>query len=316
MVPLIRTQRLFLKSDNRKFPEIYQKVLENCRNRMKAAKEKLDQDRLATLRKVVDELVPSMDREAYQKDLGTTTILYVDEPERARLLTNGTRTNDWMLNDRLSPLERRYNFTLQELREKDPKMAFFMAAMEAPRTLDFARGSMNPAQRFMNSVPFNKDSPKPAAPKLSEYQKRMLVICDQSQIRSKYFSNERSDKAYETSWALAAEGFRTARWDSAKKKYLVDRTRYDFMRLRAGIDAEKTRTDWTRPHSNIRKLDQTGADFLRALEDRWKTDSVVPFGWSINSDLDRSDAARAYYRELVEAIEAADKKQEVIFFQP
>ncbi|MDA0832910.1 MAG: hypothetical protein O3A29_06475 [Planctomycetota bacterium] len=32
------------KSDNRRFPEIYQQVLENCRNRMKAANEKLDVD--------------------------------------------------------------------------------------------------------------------------------------------------------------------------------------------------------------------------------------------------------------------------------
>lgn len=195
-------------------------------------------------------------------------------------------------------------------------MAFFMAALEAPRNLDFERGSMSFGQRFMNSVPFNKDSPKPAAPKLTEYQKRMLIICDRPQIQTRYFSKERLDEAYEYSWALAAEGFRTARWDSAEKKYLVDRTRYHFMRVRAGIDAEKTRTDWTRPHSDISKLDQTGAEFLRALEDRLKTDSVVPFGWSIKGDLHWSESASSYYRELVEAIEATDKKQEVIFFQP
>lgn len=302
------------KSDNRKFPEIYQQVLQNCRNRMKAANEKLEQDRLATLRATVDELVPSMDRDAYQKDLGTTTILYVDEPERARRLIKETRDNTWMLNDRLSPLEKRYSFTLQELREKDPKMAFFMAALEAPRSLDFERGSMSPGDRFRSSVPFNSDTPKPAGPKLTEYQKRMLVICDQPQIRARYFSNDRS--AYENSWAFAVEGFRTARWDSTKKKYLVDRTRYDFMRLRAGIDAEKTRTDWERPNSNAVKLGGTGADFIRNLAEQSKTNSVVPLGWSIRSDLDQSEAASLFYQQLVEAIEAADKKQEVIFFQP
>lgn len=304
------------KSDNQKFPKIYQQVLENCRNRVKVANEKLDQDRLATLRATVDKLVPSMDRDAYQKDLGTTTILYVDEPERARMLTKETRTNAWMLNDRLSPLEKRYSFTLQELRQKDPKMAFFMAAMEAPRTLDFARGSMSPGDRFRNSVPFNSDTPKPAGPKLTEYQKRMSVICDQPQIRSKYFRNERSDKAYANSWTLAAEGFRTARWDSTKKKYLVDRTRYDFMRLRAGIDAGKTRIDWERPNANALKLGGSGADFIRNLAERSKTNSVVPLGWSIKNDLDQSEAASSFYQQLVEAIKAADEKQEVIFFQP
>lgn len=304
------------KSNNRRFPEIYQQVLKDCRNRMKAANEKLEQDRLATLRATVDELVPSMDRDAYQKDLGTTTILYVDEPERARMLTKETRTNAWMLNDRLSPLEKRYSFTLQELRQKDPKMAFFMAAMEAPRTLDFARSSMSPGDRFRNSVPFNSDTPKPAGPKLTEYQKRMSVICDQPQIRSKYFRNEGSDKAYSNSWALAAEGFRTARWDSTRKKYLVDRTRYDFMRLRAGIDAGKTRIDWERPNYNAVKLGGSGADFIRHLAERSKTNSVVPLGWSIKNDLDHSEAASSFYQQLIEAIEAADEKQEVIFFQP